>query len=307
MHITGSFPMFFDETMYPALVGSIWQAFEAKPKQALEILRVETTTKKIAQKAGVTGVGLPTLVEEGADTPTDTMVPTPLKTFKMAKYGLGIGASREIVADDDHGMMTRRAEILGESIAESIEIQGFSIFNNAFDAANFPQPDGVALCSTSHPLYKAGGVGTNLLATAADLSQDSLELALIDWENMLDHRGFFQGNGNPVLLVAPLNRFDAMEITKSDQRSDTPNNAINAINYSETGPISVRVSPYLTDPDAWFLVAPKRNDLYWFWRDKPYPSRDYWEKSETGVVYLRYRADFGAAGWRGCYGTPGAP
>lgn len=292
--------------MYPALVGSIWQSFEAKPKQALKLLRVESTTKKIVQKAGVTGVGLPTFVEEGADTPTDTMIPLPAKTFRMLKYGLGIGASREIIADDDHGLMTRRSEILGESIAESIEIQGFSVFNNAFDATNYPTPDGVALLSASHPAYKAGGLRSNLLGTPADLDQDSLELMLIDWENLTDHRGFFQMNPDPVLLVPPNYRFTAMEITKSDQRSDSANNAINALKYAETGPLRVMVSPYLTDPDAWFLVSPKRNELYWFWRERPYPSKDYWEKSETGVVYLRYRADYGAAGDRGIMGTPGA-
>lgn len=306
MHITGSFPQFFDTTMYPALVGSIWQSFQAKRKLALRLLRVETTTKKIVQKAGVTGVGLPVFVEEGADTPTDSMVPLPAKTFRMLKYGLGIGASREIIADDDHGLMSRRSEILGESIAESMEIQGFSIFNNAFDASGYPTPDGVALLSASHPAYKAGGLRSNLLGTPADLDQDSLELALTDYENLTDHRGFFQNNPDPVLLVSPLNRFNAYEITKSDQRSDSPNNAINALKYADSGPLDVMVSPYLTDPDAWFLVSPKRNELYWIWREKPYTARDYWEKSETGVVYLRYRADYGAAGDRGIYGTPGA-
>jgi hypothetical protein len=306
MHITGSFPNFFDTTMLPAITGAIWQAFDAKPKQAMKLLRVETTTKKIIQKAGVTGVGLPTFVEEGADTDTDTMMQLPPKTYRMLKYGLGIGASRELVADDEHGIISRRAEILGESIAEGLEIQGFSVVNNGFDATNYPGPDGKALFSLTHPAYKAGGVRSNLLAVAADLDQDSLELALIDYENMTDHRGFFQVNPNPVLLVAPQNRFTAYEITKSDQRSDTGNNAINALKYAETGPLNVMVSPYLTDPDAWFLIAPKKNDLLWVWREKPYTARDYWEKSETGVVYVRYRADFGFSTERGTYGTPGA-
>lgn len=292
--------------MYPALVGSIWQAFDAKPKQALKLLRTDTTTKKIVQKAGVTGVGLPTFVEEGADTPTDTLVPLPAKTFRMLKYGLGIGASREIIADDEHGLMTRRTEILGESIAESMEIQGFSVFNNAFDGTNYPLPDGQALLSANHPAYKSGGVRNNLLGTPADLTADSLELALIDYENMIDHRGFFQTNPDPVLLVAPQNRFEAFEITKSDMRSNTNNNATNPLKYAESGPLRVMVSPYLSDPDAWFLVAPKKNDLWWIWRERPYTAKDYWEKSETGVVYMRYRCDYGAVSDRGVYGTPGA-
>lgn len=306
MQITGSFSNFFDTTMLPAMTGGAWKAFEAKPKQGLKLLGTENTGKKIIQKAGVTGVGLPALIEEGADADTDTFVQLPTKTYRMAKYGLGIGASRELVADDEFGIISRRSQMLGESVAESIEIQAFSVFNNAFDATNYAGPDGKALCSLTHPAYKSGGVRINLLATAADLDVASLELALIDYENMVDHRGFFQSLPTPKLLVAPANRFNAMEITKSNMRSDTSNNATNAFKYAENGQIEPIVSAYLTDPDAWFLVAPKNNELLWVWREKPYTAKDYFEKSETGVVYLRYRADYGFHGDRGIYGTPGA-
>ena len=306
MQFTGSFSNFFDTTMLPAITGGVWESFDAKPKQGLMLLGSETTQKKIIQKAGVTGVGLPALILEGADADTDTFVQLPTKTYRMAKYGLGIGASRELVADDEHGIISQRAEMLGESIAESMEIQAFSVLNNAFDVTNYPGPDGVALCSLTHPAYKAGGVRINLLASAADLDVASLELALIDYENMVDHRGFFQRLPTPRLLVAPLNRFNAYEITKSNQRSDTPNNATNAFKYGENGNIEPMVSAYLTDPDAWFLVAPKKNGMLWVWREKPYTAKDYFEKSETGVVYLRYRADFGFHSDRGVYGTPGA-
>jgi len=306
MQITGSFTNFFDTTMLPAITGSVWEAFDAKPKQGLMLLGNESTQKKIIQKAGVTGVGLPALVQEGADTDTDTFVQLPTKTYRIAKYGLGIGASRELVADDEHGIITQRSEMLGESIAESIEIQAFSVLNNGFDETNFPGPDGKALFSLTHPAYKAGGVRINLLSSAADLDVASLELALIDYENMVDHRGFFQRLPTPRLLVSPTNRFNAYEITKSNQRSDTANNAVNAFKYGENGNIEPMVSAYITDPDSWFLVAPKKNGMLWVWRERPYTAKDYFEKSETGVVYLRYRADFGFHSDRGVYGTPGA-
>ena len=292
--------------MLPAITGEVWRTFEAKPKNALKLLMTETTTRKIVQKAGVTGVGLPELIEEGADANTDTFVQLPEKTYRIAKYGLGIGASRELVEDDEFGIIRRRSEMLGESIAESLEIQGFSILNNAFDATNYAGPDTKALCSLTHPLYKAGGVRSNLLAVAADLDQASLELALIDWENMADHRGFFQSRPKPRLVVAPANRYNAFEITKSSHRSDTANNAINALDYAEDGKIEPLVSPFLSDADAWFLVAPKKNGMRWVWRKKPYTARELNEKNETGIVYLRYRAAFGFESDEGTYGCPGA-
>jgi len=293
--------------MLPAMTGSAWKSFNAKPKMGVKLLGTETTGRKIVQKAGVTGVGLPALIEEGADADTDTFVQLPPKTYRIAKYGLGIGASRELVVDDEHGIIRKRSQMLGESIAESMEIQAFSVFNNAFDVTNYPGPDGKALCSTTHPAYKSGGVRVNLAAVAADLDVASLELALLDYETMTDHRGFFQNLPAPKLLVAPANRFNAFEITKSNMRSDTANNTVNALKYAENGQIDPIVSAYVTDGDSWFLVAPgDNNELLWVWREKPYTSKDYFEKSETGVVYLRYRADFGFHGDRGIWGCPGA-
>lgn len=306
MQIRGSFTNYFDTTMLPAMTGTAWGAYEAARKLGLKLLGSESTTQSIIQKAMMAGVGLPALIQEGADADTDTFVQLPSKTFRPAKYGLGIGASRELVSDDKHGIISQRSKMLGESIAESMEIQAASVFNNAFDATNYPGPDGKALCSLTHPAYKAGGVRINLLSSAADLDVASLELALIDYENMVDHRGFFQTLPTPKLLVAPANRFNAYEITKSDMRSDTANNSTNAFKYSEGGNIEPLVWKYLTDPDAWFLVAPQNNELLWVWRERPYPGKDYFEKSETGVLYLRYRADFGFYGDRGIYGTPGA-
>ena len=306
MQIRGSFPNFFDTTMLPAITGRVVQTFERARRVGDSLLPDESTTKSIIQKAMIAGVGLPHLVQEGADTDTDTFVSLPSKTFRPLKYGLGIGASRELVEDDEFGIINQRSDMLGDSISESIEIQRASVLNNAFDATNFPGPDAKALCSLTHPAYKSGGNRVNLLAVAADLDQASLELALIDWENMVDHRGFFQTLPDPSLVVATANRFNAYEITKSDMRSDTANNATNALRYSEGGRIEPIVWKYLTDPDAWFLVAPGRNHMLWVWRKKPYTSKDYWEKTETGVVYYRYRADFGFYGDFGIYGTPGA-
>ena len=91
-------------------------------------------------------------------------------------------------------------------------------------------------------------------------------------------------------------------------RSDTANHTANAFQYTEQGgPIESLVWPYLTDPDAWFLVAPPaQTQMVWLDRKAPYTKSDYTEKNETGTVYLRYRADYGFYGWAGVYGSPGA-
>jgi len=309
MQIRGQFSDFFFETMLPALNAKIWQNFRNKPHQYQKLMRVETTTRSIEQYVVMAGVGLPEFIPEGADTPTDTFVQGPYQNFKPVKYGLGVNATQELVEDDKMGIISRRAVALSNSMYQNREIQAASIYNNAFDNTGaFYGPDGVALCSASHPLIKAGGVQNNALAVAADLDTASLEMALTDWELMKTHEGFLQLLPTPKLVVASANRVNAYEILKSQLRSDTANNAVNAFKYTEAGgTIEPMVWPFLTDPDAFFLVAPpEETEMIWLDRKAPYTKSDYIEKNEMGTIYMRYRATFGFYGWRGIYGTPGA-
>lgn len=295
--------------MLPALNAKIWQTFKAKKPLGKQILNSDTTTRSIEQYTQMAGVGLPTAIAETEDTPTDSFVQGFYKNFKPAKFGLGIAASQELVEDDKVGIISRRAVALSNSIFQAREIQSASVINNGFDGTNFPLPDGKALFASDHPLVKAGGTQSNILSAAADLDVTSLELALTDWELIKTHEGFLQMLPTPRLLVASANRWNVTEILGSQMRSDTANHATNAFKSgTETGgTIEPLIWPYLTDPDAWFLVGPPaETETMWLDRKAPYTKSDYIERNETGYVYMRYRADFGAYGWRAVYGTPGA-
>lgn len=308
MQIRGQFSDFFFETMLPALNAKIWQSFNAKPSFAKKLLNSDTTSRSIEQFSQMTGVGLPALIGETEDTPTDSFVQGYNRTFRPLKYGLGIAASQELVEDDKVGIVSKRSTKLSDSIFQAREIQAASVFNNAFDTTNYPGSDAVCLCSSAHPLVKAGGTQSNILSVAADLDVTSLELALTDWELIKTHEGFLQMLPTPRVLVASQNRWNVAEILKSQMRSDTANNTANAFKYTETGGvIEPVVWPYLTDSDAWFLVAPPdETETLWLDRKAPYTKADYVEKNETGYVYMRYRATVGFFGWKGVYGTPGA-
>jgi hypothetical protein len=184
------------------------------------------------------------------------------------------------------------------------------VLNNGFDGTNFPLPDGKALFASDHPLVKAGGTQANLISVAADLDVASLEIGLTDWELIKTHEGFLQMLPTPRVLVSAQNRWNVTEILKSQTRSDTANRvSINAFQEgNETGStIQPLVWSYLTDVDAWFLVAPAaETGLVWLDRLAPYTTSDYFEKSETGIMFMRYRADYGATHWGGVYGSPGA-
>lgn len=307
MQIRGQFSDFFFETMLPALNAKIWQNYRAKKSVLPKVLNTDTTTRSIEQFAQMAGVGLPTLVGEAEDTPTDSFVQGYYKTFKPAKYGLGIAASQELVEDDKVGIVSRRAVALSNSIYQNREIQAASVYNNAF-SGSFNGPDGVSLVNSAHPLVKAGGTQSNQISVAADLDVASLEIALTDWELIKTHEGFLQMLPNPRVLVAPANRWNVAEILKSQYRSDSANNTYNAFKDGAEagGLIEGIVWGFLTAASAWFLVAPpEETETMWLDRKAPYTKSDYVEKNETGYIYMRYRADFGFYGWRGVYGSQG--
>jgi hypothetical protein len=308
MNVRGNFSDFFDTTMLPAMDAKIDDGMKLKPPMFNRLLREMSTDRSIKQFSGVTGVGLLRDVNEGGDTDTDTIVQMFDSTFRPAKSGLGVAASKELVDDDKFNVIGDRSEALGVSTQQTIEVKAASVFNNAFDVTNYPGPDAVALCSASHPLVKAGGVQSNLLAVASDLDGTSLELALTDWETQKMPEGFYQTWPNPKLLVAPANRWAAHRLVKSPDDSETANRSINPFKYTEDGGLSeVMVWALLTDPDAWFLVAPpSQTQMIWLWRLRPYTRSEYIEKKETGIVYKRFRAAYGFYGYKGIYGTPGA-
>jgi hypothetical protein len=72
----------------------------------------------------------------------------------------------------------RKATALAFSIRQTQETVAANVLNRAFDAT-YTFGDGLELCSTAH-INQKGGTWRNELATAADISEASLEQSCID-------------------------------------------------------------------------------------------------------------------------------
>ena len=104
------------------------------------------------------------------------------------------------------------------------------------------------------------------------------------------------------LLVPKELRFEAYRYTNSSQQPEDDSNAANPLN----GLLDVTVWNYLTDTDAWFLLAEKSDhymllyDRENFWTDYEYDfdTKDY----KISGMYAQ------SSGWgdpRGVFGSPG--
>ncbi len=304
MMIRGQFTDFFLDTMKPAIDHVIWGKFNQRPPFWSRIFQVRTSNRGIEQTSQISGVGLFASINEGGSVRFDQPVQGFDKTYTHVRYGLGFKTSQDLVEDDKIGLVARMSRELGRSCQETLEIAVAAHFNNAFVTAG---PDAVSLCNAAHPLVKSGGTQSNILAVAADLDVTSLQLALTDFETQVDSSGKKIRVPARKLVVAPANRWMAYQVTKSPMQPDTANNAVNALKYAETGMPEPFVWPYLTDTDAWFLVAdPDETELLFFWRRKPYTRHWIDDNSETGLSAMRYKCSSGFSDYVGVYGTPGA-
>ncbi len=227
-----------------------------------------------------------------------------LKRYVYSVYGLAFALTKVLVEDGDHIRIGQvYARHLAQSLIETKETLCANVLNNAFTGGASAGGDGVALNSASHPIVN--GTFSNLLTTAANLSQTSLEQMLIQIRQAVDNNGKKIRLVPRQLVVAPGNVFQAEVLLKSVLRAGTANNDINPVKSIGLLDEGAAVISRLTSPTAWWVQtdAPEGMKLM---------MRRGLEKTMEGdfeTDSMRYKAteryDVGFTDWRAMYGTPG--
>ena len=221
-------------------------------------------------------------------------------------YAIGYIISQEALDDDLYDVLEEGSKCLGRSLRETKEIVGANIYNRAFNSSfTMPNGDGQPLCSASHVLGpNDNDTDSNILSTAAALSQTSLEAIITQIGGAVDPRGL-KTKIEPLKLVVPVAlQWQAARLTKSVLEPGTGNNAINPLQgIFEEG---VLVSHYLTSPTAWFARTDISQGLKMYNRQSP----KFGEDNEFSSLTYRYMAyERYVAGWdryQGLYGSNAA-
>lgn len=263
---------------------------------------VETSEKNYEEVVEGTGFGLVPIKPEGASISYDTDSQGATTRMTHVVYGMGWIATQEELEDNLYTEVAkRRTERLAFSLRCTDETVHANIFNRAFNSS-YTGGDGKELCATDHPTLD--GTQSNELATAADLSEASLEDMCVQIYNAKNSRGLFANIMPKQLVVPPALIFDARRILESSQTPDTANNAKNVVaDMFDSKPVMWQ---YLSDTDAWFVKTDAPTGLMHFWRRKPAFSQDsdFETSNAKAKVTSRYIAKHGD--WRSLYGTPGA-
>lgn len=250
------------------------------------------------------GFGLAPLLPDGSPVTYQQGGVLFLKRYVYSVYGLAFALTKVLVEDGDHIRIgSVYARHLAQSLVETKETLCANVLNNAFTGGAYAGGDGVALNSASHPIVN--GTFSNLLTTAAVLSQTSLEQMLIQVRQAVDNNGKKIRLVPRQLVVAPGNIFQAEVLLKSVLRAGNANNDINPVKSIGLLDEGAAVLSRLTSATTWWVQTDTPEGMKLLMRRRL-------EKTMEGdfeTDSMRYKAteryDVGFTDPRAMYGTPG--
>ena len=224
----------------------------------------------------------------------------------METIALAFAITEEAIEDNLYDRLASRyTKALARSMANTKQIKAVDpLIQGLPTTDNFDSGDGVSLFNTAHPTI--AGTVSNTLATQADLNETSLEQSLIDIAAMTDERGLKIAARGVRMIVPSELQFTAERLMKSQGRTSTADNDINAIASMGMIPQGYRVNNFLTDTDAFYIITDVPNGMKYFERT---PIRTAMEGDfDTGNVRYkaRERYRFGVSDYRGIFGSSGA-
>src|SRR3972149_1232590 len=234
--------------------------------------------KPFVRTTTVASFGVVPTKAEGADVSYDELAQGFDKTYTADTYELAFMTSKEALDDEQEEVVSDAARALGQSMTFTYNTDHANLYNDGFTSTT-GSPDGVAIFSASHPLI-GGGNGSNTLATAADLSVQSMRDLMNVILDTVDDAGKLLHWRARTLLVPGELGWLAKELVRSTEKPDTADRAINAFRDDD---LNVVVWPYLTDADAWFLLGePNTMNIRSYWREKPNTLHD-WDFDKSAM------------------------
>ncbi len=289
----------------PGLNALFGLEYDRYTNETAEIFTTETSDRAFEEEVMLSGFGSAATKAEGAAVTFDDAKEAFTARYTHQTIALAFAITEEAIEDNLYDRLGNRyARALARSMANTKQVKGAEILNNAFSSSQLGG-DGVVLCSTAHPTVSGTNL-SNTFTTQADLSETSLESALINIAAFIDERGLrISIQGTKLILPKEL-QFTAERILKSPLRVGTADNDINAIANMNMIPEGYRVNHYLNDTNAWFIKTDTPNGFKHFVRAALRTAME--GDFDTGNVRYkaRERYSFGFSDPRCVYGSSGS-
>lgn len=282
--------VFADYNMYPAL----WK----------QIYSQHRSDKAVEYEMEMQGLPLGQIKADGSPVFSGSMQQAYQSSYVNQYYGISFQITRAAIMDNQYqSEFPQQSMQLRNSLDTLKNVNGAFLFNNAFTSASTGS-DGQPFCSTEHPI--ATGKLANTFANGVQFNEAAVEdaISLIkSWSNVAG----LKINLNSIKALVPQSRaFDAARIFKSEFRTGTGTNDINAIVHDKYMPGGYVINQFITNPNYWFILTDEANGFKYFLRENL--DIDFNTDIVTDNVTVRAieRYCFGYSNWRAGFGSTGS-
>ena len=290
----------YESDLLPGLVKE-WFSIVPPEYEALysQMMKVDSSDQAFEIHGTNTPFGALVKKGQGNSLSLDTTQEAYKPRYEHTTYALGFAITKEAVRDGHAFKDARKfTEMLARSARVTKEVVGATVVNNAGTSGKtMLGGDGAILASASHPTR--AGNQSNILSSAADLSEAALEAVRTAVENTLDNRGLKIKLMCKDLIISPAQRALAHRILKSEKEIDTLQNA----NFlKDSGTIkSIIVNPYLTSTVQWTVTTTHDAGLIFMLRQDAEMDTDNDFMTKNGIYSVDMRVSAGWDDFRGVY------
>ena len=287
-----------------ALFGLEYKRYE---NQHAEIYTTESSDRAFEEEVMLSGFANAQVKGEGAGVSYDEAQETFTARYSHETVALAFSITEEAIEDNLYDRISSRyTKALARSMSNAKQVKAVEPLINGLPWNRYisNQVTVFLYLVLAHPTV--AGTFKNTLTTQADLNETSLEQSLIDIAAMTDERGLrIAARGVKMIIPSEL-QFTAERLMKSQGRTATADNDINAIVSMGMIPQGYRVNNYLTDSDAFYIITDVPNGMKMFQR-APLTTGMEGDFDTGNVRYkARERYSFGVSDPRGIFGVQGA-
>ena len=290
--------------LWPGVKALFGVGYATNGEQFRDLFSVESSKQAWEEDVLLSGYPLLNVKPEGTSTQYASRTQGYIARYTHIAYSLGFIVTYEELQDNLYEKhASARAKFLGMSKSQTKNTVAANVYNRAF-TSTYAGGDGKELCATDHPTKS--GSQSNELATAADLSEASLEDLMIQIMTAKDDIGNNISLRGKTLIIPPAGYFEATRILESVNQNWSANNATNALRATGMLPGGIKVNDFLTDTDAFFVRTMCMDGMKLYQRDgfDLKKDNDFDTDNAKAKTYDRYSV--GWSDWRDVFGSPGA-
>ena len=291
------------DLLLPGLRG-VEGKYEMIPSQYDKIFTKHDSKMALERTAEMRYLGLAQLKSEGGQTAFDSGSGERfVYNQEHTEIALGYAITRKAIDDNLYKTQFMPSNLgLIESFQQTKEIYGANVLNTAQTYNSYVGGDGVALCSTLHPID--GGTVANTFSVQQDLNESSLLNGMINIRtNFRDQAGLKVFARGRKLIVPPQLEPVAIRLTKTELRPGSADNDVNSILSTAGGlPEGYIVNDFLTSAYSWFLLT-NIDGLAYMERIKFESDMQVDFVTDNLLVKGYERYSFGYYNWRSIFGS----